>query len=103
MGKLENRDIEQFFFGRIDTKGRKAAEYFAEFEHPDADKKVVLGPDELHECPEASDAKRYRLTRAAVASGTQKHKTLLYIQEYQNLFCALQSVRGRSPTPHRRA
>ncbi|MGP0002350.1 MAG: hypothetical protein ACLPKW_32085 [Acetobacteraceae bacterium] len=41
-GKLENRDIEQFFFGRIDTEGRKAAEYFAELEHPDADKKSFL-------------------------------------------------------------
>jgi hypothetical protein len=41
-GKLENRDIEQFFFGRIDTEGRKAVEYFAEFEHPDADEKSFL-------------------------------------------------------------
>jgi len=33
-GAWESTEIEQFFFGRVDTKGRDAIEYFATFAHP---------------------------------------------------------------------
>ncbi len=36
-GDWYSTEIEQFFFGRVDTNGRRAIEYFAGFEHPGAD------------------------------------------------------------------
>jgi len=33
-GPLHSTDIEQFFFGRVDTGGRSAVQYFSGFEHP---------------------------------------------------------------------
>jgi hypothetical protein len=33
-GAWQSTEIEQFFFGRVDTQGREAIEYFATFEHP---------------------------------------------------------------------
>lgn len=36
-GNWESREIEQKFFGRIDTSGREAIEYFTNFQHPSAD------------------------------------------------------------------
>lgn len=35
-GKEESTRIEQIFFGQIDSRGKKAVEYFAGFEHPSA-------------------------------------------------------------------
>jgi len=37
VGSLSNRDIEKYFFGQIDDRGRAAVSYFAEFVHPSAD------------------------------------------------------------------
>jgi hypothetical protein len=34
-GAWQSTEIEQFFFGRVDTQGREAIEYFARFTHPD--------------------------------------------------------------------
>ena len=36
-GNIENTEIEQFFFGRIDGEGKRAVGYFANFAHPSAD------------------------------------------------------------------
>jgi hypothetical protein len=36
-GAWRSVDIERLFFGRIDTRGRKAVEYFANFKHPSVD------------------------------------------------------------------
>jgi hypothetical protein len=36
-GKARSTALEQFFFGAVDTKGRRAVEYFTNFEHPSAD------------------------------------------------------------------
>jgi hypothetical protein len=35
-GSERSTELEQFFFGTVDIKGRKAVEYFAAFEHPSA-------------------------------------------------------------------
>ena len=36
-GNIENTEIEQFFFGKIDSGGRQAVEFFGRFQHPDSD------------------------------------------------------------------
>ena len=36
----ESTEIEEKFFGRLDTNGKKAVEYFSEFEHPSASQKA---------------------------------------------------------------
>jgi hypothetical protein len=40
-GHWESTEIEQKFFGKIDNNGRKAVEYFADFQHPSADKDAL--------------------------------------------------------------
>jgi hypothetical protein len=35
-GAWESTEIERFFFGRVDTEGRDAIQYFSGFVHPDA-------------------------------------------------------------------
>ena len=39
-GKWRSTEIEERFFGRIDTDGRKAIDYFSAFKHPSADPKA---------------------------------------------------------------
>ena len=40
-GKIENTEIEQFFFGQIDADGPRALDYFNSFAHPSADGDAV--------------------------------------------------------------
>lgn len=37
IGPMELTKIEQYFFGRIDNKGRRAVDYFTDFTHPSVD------------------------------------------------------------------
>ena len=45
-GGVESRELERVFFGNVDTLGKKAVEYFAEFDHDSA------SGDALHACPD---------------------------------------------------
>ncbi len=37
LGKWESTDIEQYFFGRVDSQAQDAIACFSDFQHPDAD------------------------------------------------------------------
>lgn len=37
---MESRDIEKYFFGNIDSRGRRAVDYFTNFAHPSVDGKA---------------------------------------------------------------
>ena len=46
-GTLMNTDIEQFFFGRLDSEASRAVDYFAKFEHPK--KNLIIAGNPNHQ------------------------------------------------------
>jgi hypothetical protein len=76
------------FFGRIDTEGRKAVEYFAGFEHPGADEPAFMNLMTYMSVQKLRTPKGLGWL-SQTSRATHQNLTLMYIQEYQNLFCAL--------------
>jgi hypothetical protein len=42
-GNLTNVDIEKFFFGKIDSAGKAAVEYFTDYDHKSASREALPG------------------------------------------------------------
>lgn len=87
-GAWESTEIEQFFFGRVDTKGRDAIEYFATFAHPGAD------GDAFNNLLNYMSIQKLRtpkgLAQLADMTGMRDSSdVLLEMQRLQNLYCAI--------------
>jgi hypothetical protein len=87
-GAWESTEIEQFFFGRVDSEGRQAVEYFANFSHPSAD------GDAFKALLNYMSVQKLRTPKglAHLAHQTKlknKNVVLIALQKFQNLHCAI--------------
>ncbi len=87
-GGLDNRDIERFFFGKLDTQGKAAVEHFADF-------KFGKGSHEAFETlvPYMS-VQKLRTPKGLgwlrhIAGGLPENETLIFLQRIRNIFCAI--------------
>jgi hypothetical protein len=78
--------MEQFFFGRLDMEGPKVVDYFANFEHPDADGLAFQGFLTYMSVQKLRTPKG--LAHLAALSGAQKNLTLLLLQRIHQIYCA---------------
>ncbi|WP_164441101.1 DUF4238 domain-containing protein [Pseudomonas sp. 24 E 1] len=88
LGNFESTEIEEKFFGQIDTEGHKAVEYFSKFQHPDVD------PQSFHNLLLYMSTQKLRTPKGLkyLASKTQsrdKNELLFMLQRLQSYFCAL--------------
>ena len=87
-GSWQSTEIEEQFFGRIDTEGRKAVDYFANFEHPSADTQA------FHAMITYMSTQKLRtpkgLAYLSLLTDTADHNAVLFaMQELQNLHGAM--------------
>jgi hypothetical protein len=86
-GAWQSTEIEQFFFGRVDTRGRAAIEYFANFAHPDANDRA------LNDLLNYMSVQKLRTPKglahlAAMTGMSDSNAVLLEMQRIQNMYCA---------------
>jgi Protein of unknown function (DUF4238) len=86
-GSITNTEIERFFFGQLDNDAPKALDYFASFEHPDAD-----GPA-FQNFVRYMSVQKLRTPKGlayleSVAGSNHKNITLMMLQNIQHIFCA---------------
>ncbi len=84
---LENRDIEKFFFGKLDTQGKSAVEHFADFTFGDG------SSDALEVLVPYMSVQKLRTPKGLgwlrrVAGGLSKNETLIFLQDIQSIYCA---------------
>ena len=87
-GGWESTEIEQNFFGKVDSTGRAAVEYFSTFKHPS------VNPEALHGLLPYMSIQKLRTPKglAFLANRTglsDKNHVLMKMQELQQIFCAL--------------
>ncbi|MBN9507916.1 MAG: DUF4238 domain-containing protein [Alphaproteobacteria bacterium] len=87
-GSVENTEIEQFFFGKIDEEGRRAVEYFAGFQHPD------VNGDAYQSLLTYMSIQKLRTPKglgwlAAISRESNHNLNLIFLQKLQNLFGAI--------------
>ena len=87
-GAWQSTDIEQFFFGRVDTKGRDAIEYFGTFAHPDANEAA------FHDLLNYMSVQKLRTPKglallADLSGMSDSNAVLLAMQQFQNMHCAI--------------
>ncbi|RWM07065.1 DUF4238 domain-containing protein [Mesorhizobium sp.] len=87
-GSIENTELEQFFFGEIDSEGKVAVEYFADFAHPSADGdafKTMLGYMTVQKLRTPKGLGSI----AELAKSENKNVNLLLLQRMQNIYSAI--------------
>lgn len=92
-GRYESTEIERFFFGKVDTEGRAAVEFFAHYQSFDDAQGVNL--DKMfHSLLSYMSVQRFRTPKglrylAAFMKVTDKNRLLIVMQQLQNLHCAI--------------
>jgi hypothetical protein len=86
----ESTEIEEKFFGKIDFQGKKAVEYFANFDHPS------IGQDEFYSFLEYTSVQKLRTPKGleylrSFAKSGDKNQLLFDMQKFQKMHCALWS------------
>ncbi len=87
-GSWESTEIEQQFFGEVDSFGRVAVEYFATFQHPS------VNTEAFHALLPFMSIQKLRTPKglaylAKLTRLSDKNLVLLKMQELQQIFCAL--------------
>lgn len=87
-GGLENRDIEKFFFGKIDTLGKGAVEHFADFNLCDD------SHDALEVLVPYMSVQKLRTPKGLgwlrrISGSLSRNEVLVLLQDIQNIFCAI--------------
>lgn len=86
-GQLESTDIEQFFFGAVDDKGKTAVEYFANFDYSEFSHKAFRDFLNYLSIQKLRTPKGLQQL-AQLTRTTDKNRLLLAMQRYQDLHCA---------------
>jgi len=86
-GNITNREIEQFFFGRLDNEGADAVEYFCNFDYKTFIEK------HFHRFMTYLSVQKLRTPKGLatfemLAKSANRNATLLLLQEMQNMYCA---------------
>ena len=85
----ENVDIEKFFFGRVDSEGKSAVEFFSDFKFDCA------GQDEaFHGLMNFMSVQKLRTPKglgwlSGLRRGRDRNIRLLLLQRIQNIYCAI--------------
>ena len=87
-GKWESTEIEEKFFGKIDSAGKSAIEYWSNFEHPSLDKESFLNLLLYMSVQKLRTPKGLDYL-AHLVKLSEKNTVLSKLQELQQLFCAL--------------
>lgn len=87
-GPYQSTEIEEKFFGSIDTDGRRAVEYFAGFEHPSVDGKAFHAIMRYMSIQKLRTPKGLAYLSSLVRS-TNRNYVLMALQELQNLYAAI--------------
>lgn len=85
---LENVDIEKYFFGKIDSSGKKAVEYFNNFAHPDVHDTAFHDLMTYMSVQKLRTPKGLRWLRE-VTCAPDRNTVLITLQGIQNMFCAI--------------
>ncbi len=87
-GAWESTEIEEKLFGKIDFDGKKAVEYFSEFQHPSINSDALLALLRYMSIQKSRTPKG--LLQLSRLAGTDDHNQILMImQEYQEMHCAV--------------
>ncbi len=89
-GSWESTEIEQEFFGKVDSRGLRAVEYFSTFEHPD------VNPEAFQDLLRYMSIQKLRTPKGlaflrSITKTKEKNETLFHLQELQDMFCAIWS------------
>ena len=89
-GGIENRDIEKFFFGRVDIDGKKAVEHFSNwvFDGDSSEAFQALVP--YMSVQKLRTPKGLGWLRRSLG-GLDMNNTLIRLQEIRNIFCTIWS------------
>lgn len=87
-GSWKNVDIEKFFFGKIDSHGEKALDYFTNFSHPSAD------GDLFQDFLNYMSIQKLRTPKglgwlSQYSNSSDPNDNLLLMQKLKNLHCAV--------------
>jgi hypothetical protein len=87
-GGQENVDIEKFFFGRVDTEGKPAIEFFSDFQFDHPDQEAAY-----HGLMNYMSVQKLRTPKglgwlSAQAGEQDSNARLLLLQQIQNMYCA---------------
>ena len=84
----ESTEIEEKFFGKIDTNGKQALEYFSEFTHPSVDYDAYRNFLPFMSVQKIRTPKGLRYLSQFTKS-TSKNQLLIDLQEFHMMHCAL--------------
>jgi hypothetical protein len=87
-GTQPNRDIEKFFFGRIDGGAARAMDFFEAFEHPDADANALQTMMEYLSVQKLRTPKGLQYLDALFAR-SDRNRILIAMQTLKDVHCAL--------------
>jgi hypothetical protein len=86
-GSISNTEIEQFFFGRLDSDGTRSVDYFDNFTHPS------VNGEAFENFLTYMSVQKLRTPKglaniAALRKIDQRNTTLIVLQRIQKIFCA---------------
>lgn len=84
----ESTEIEEKFFGKIDSNGQKAVEYFSDFEHPSVDHEAFNTFLPFMSVQKIRTPKGLAYLSQFTRSSS-KNQLLMDMQQFQNMHCAL--------------
>jgi hypothetical protein len=87
-GARENVDIEKFFFGRVDNKGKAAIEFFGDFQFDrEGQHEAFYGLMNFMSVQKLRTPKGLGVL-SAMPGGTNRNARLMLLQEIQDMYCA---------------
>jgi hypothetical protein len=86
-GDLTNVDIEKFFFGKIDSAGKAAVEYFAGYDHKSASQEALHGLLEYMSVQKLRTPKGLGWLSLKARTGS-RNLNLIFLQQIRRIFCA---------------
>lgn len=84
----ESTEIEEKFFGKLDTDGKKALEYFSEYEHPSGDYEAINNFLPFMSVQKIRTPKGLS-NLASFTKAKNKNQLLLDMQQFHRMHCAL--------------
>jgi hypothetical protein len=87
-GGVANVEIEQFFFGQLDNAAPRALDFFARLDELDVDSESFQTLMRYMSVQKLRTPKGLGLL-AAVTRSSRSNETLMLLQQFQNLFCAV--------------
>jgi len=87
-GGWESTEIEKYFFGKVDSSGRAAVEYFSTFKHPSVNWEALRGLLLYMSIQKLRTPKGLAFLSKRTGLSDKNH-ILIKMQELQQIFCAL--------------